>query len=356
MSNSTDTEQVQPISYAEYLALAGDLNSRERFVAYSTVVRGEGGFDFKIIPNSDLVVMGDEATELENAMAIGNWSDRQWRALEFAKDRILRPSKPVLVSEGDSWFQFPVIIRDIVDHLSDEYAILSLGAAGDTAENMVDGPLEPGGSEYLTQLRAQAKHVKAFLFSAAGNDIIGEDPKTKHSALFGILNPFNGDLDDVEGHINEGELGKRIGTLSDRYIKVVDAIRGVSGLEKLPIVFHGYDYCFPYPWGPDDPRNPRYAKNDEWLGEPFEKRKFPASSVQELELRRKIIIVLIDRLYDMLNSIAANAREGGIWVVNCREAMPNIADWNDEIHGTSAGFKKIADRFKETLTDALVGV
>ena len=38
----------------------------------------------------------------------------------------------IIVSEGDSWFQYPVFLKDIIDQLADDddKAILSLGEAG----------------------------------------------------------------------------------------------------------------------------------------------------------------------------------------------------------------------------------
>ena len=37
-----------------------------------------------------------------------------------------------IVSEGDSWFQYPWLLDDVIDHLmaEDDIAILSLGGAG----------------------------------------------------------------------------------------------------------------------------------------------------------------------------------------------------------------------------------
>jgi len=53
----------------------------------------------------------------------------------------------------------------------------------------------------------------------------------------------------------------------------------------------------------------------------------------------------------MLNDIAGSSNASNIWVVDCRGAMPNISDWNDEIHGTSDGFVAVAERFKEVLVN-----
>ena len=344
---------MEQITFEEYVELAGDLNKRDQFIAHSKVIRGKGGFDFRIVPNPETVRMTDQERQLENALQIGNETERAARKLQFIRDRILFPAKPVLISEGDSWFQFPIIVRETIDHLNGEFAILSLGAAGDTAANMVDGNLTPGQSEYLANLQALADDVKAFLFSAAGNDIIGEDPTTKKSALFDILKDYNGNPNDISGHINEAVLADRMKFLKEAYSKVISDVRAEPKLKTLPIIFHGYDYAYPYPWGPNDARNPLHAAKDEWLGEPFAKRRFPATTDEDRNLRRGIIIALIDRLYAMLNELAGDASQTRIWVVNCRHTLTDVSDWIDEIHGTSAGFAKVAARFKKTIDDAL---
>ena len=41
-----------------------------------------------------------------------------------------------IVSAGDSWFQHPCWLRDIIDKIKDDYAVLSLGVAGDTMSEM----------------------------------------------------------------------------------------------------------------------------------------------------------------------------------------------------------------------------
>lgn len=252
------------------------------------------------------------------------------------------------MSEGDSWFQFPFLISEVIDQLENDYLIWSVGAAGDTAENMIFGPEKKGKTEYMRALRMQRYDVQGFLFSAAGNDIIGEDPYSGKSALFDLIKPFNGDVSDVYGHINVCELGERISCLRRGYERVITNIRAEPGIAHIPIFVHGYDYAFPFPFGNNDPRNPAYAKNDEWLGEPLAQR-----NIHDDGLRRCIIKVLIDAVYDMLLSIAGDSEESKVWVVNCRDAMPDLTDWNDEIHGTSAGFGKVAYRFRQVIQEAL---
>ncbi|WP_299047702.1 hypothetical protein [uncultured Tateyamaria sp.] len=341
------------ISYDTYVSMSADRNRRKEFRAYSLVIPGERAFDFRVVPNPDLVVDIPDDIQLENAMQAGNGIERTARRLSFNLDRIFNRHKPVLVAEGDSWFQFPILIDEILDHLSDKFAILSLAAAGDTAENMVEGPEESGGREYLTNLRRQKDHVRAFLFSAAGNDIIGEDPITGKSALFDIIHKFDPTRTTIEAHINTDVLNDRLDSLRAVYTKVITDVRNEPGLQNLPIVVHGYDYTFPYPHLEHDPRNPRHAAKNEWLGEPLDQRNFPSDTQAQRNLRRNIVIHLIDKLYDLLNDLAQ--AHGNVLVVDCRGAMSEVTDWIDEIHGTDEGFAKVTDRFRATLDAVLTG-
>ena len=74
----------------------------------------------------------------EAAMNFANGIARMRRRIRF--DRMLADGYkgPVLVSEGDSWFQYPIKLEDTIDHLyAKGFAVRSLDAAGDTLENML---------------------------------------------------------------------------------------------------------------------------------------------------------------------------------------------------------------------------
>jgi len=336
------------ITYKEYIALAFDPETtEEKLMEFSKVVKGDSLFDFTIAPDETKVMMSDEEQELENAMAIGNNFCRWSRKRAFNKRIKNGDKRPILVAEGDSWFQFPFIIKETVDNLKDDYTIYSLGAAGDTAENMIFSESIKKKTEYLLALRemkARNLDIRAFLFSGAGNDIIGENAEGE-SSLQGIIKDFNGDKNDVVGHINFAKLHERLSRLRLGYLKVISSIRAERGFESLPILIHGYDYVFPYPWE-NDHRNPSYAKKNEWLGEPLDYRK-----IVDRNLRRNILKFLIDQLYEMMADIAQDSVESKVYVVDCRGAMPDLGDWNDEIHGTSDGFSKVKARFVKTLKE-----
>ena len=337
------------ISYSEYLDIIRDPDTTdERLMELTRVKKGRGGLDFSLEPDPAKVSMTPSDKDFESAMGIGNGLDRLRRRSKFFQRLKQKPATPVLVAEGDSWFQFPLLVRDTVDHLSKKYAIWCVSAAGDTAQNMVLGERASKATEYMAALRRHKKSVKAFLFSAAGNDIIGEDPVTQRPVIEDMLKPFNGNKSDIAGHINHALLGEKITFLKGAYAQVIANIRMEPGLEKLPIIIHGYDVPFPFPWSASDKRNPIWAKSDEWLGSAMKKCK-----INDPKLRRAIITLMINALYDMLNDLAGDPKKTGVWVVDCRGALPKPTDWADEIHGTSDGFSVVAARFEAVLKKAI---
>ena len=318
----------------------------EEILEVSTILPGVGAFDFRIAPDPEFVDLPAGAAETENAMAVANDLSRSRRKTKFEWNLKFNKKRKVLVSEMDSWGQFPVLVRETVDHLNKTYNVYSVGAAGDTAQNMVLGPKKPRGTEYMLALDAQRARVEGFVFSAAGNDIIGLEPGTDKPVLSDLLRQFNGNPNDISGHINHALLAQKLDFLRGVYKTVISNIRADADFKKLPIFIHGYDYPFPYPWV-NDKRSPSHAAKDKWLGKPFADK-----DIHDRNLRRGILKVFIDQLYDMLSEFSKNPKTTKVWLVDCRGAMPDVTDWIDEIHGTSAGFRKVTERFKDCLKDA----
>jgi hypothetical protein len=70
-------------------------------------------------------------------------------------------------------------------------------------------------------------------------------------------------------------------------------------------------------------------------------------------LQRDIIRLLIDALYDMLDRIAGDSAQTRVYVVNVRNTLTSVQEWADEIHGTSAGFRKVGRVFAEKIDGAI---
>lgn len=339
------------ITHAQYLEMLLDPDTPDEVVAAYSILTsdGSGAFDPVLMPDPARVEMTPDQVSAENAMKIGNGIARWRRARRFEIALTSGDTRPVLVAEGDSWFQFPVFIEEVIDHLGRNYLISCISAAGDTAQNMIHGPLGAGRQEYMQELSRQSGRVRAFLLSAAGNDIIGEDTSSGSAipVLTKILkNPGTGSQTAAD-YIHDPELDARVGFLQQAYLHLIGNIRQDARFAQLPIILHGYDVPFPYPAGPTERRNPRYAAKNQWLGSAFDAATVPP------QMRRAILAVLIDRLYQMLDDVAAG--DPHVHVVDCRGVLPDLEDWADEIHATSLGFTKIAARFRSTLLQLGIG-
>lgn len=329
------------ISYEHFKQKLMDIDVPDAEIAqYLTVEPEESGpFDPRVVPDPDKVDMTTEADfDVESAIRWGNAICR-WRRKTRFETRIAQGvQKPVLVSEGDSWFQFPFLIDDVIDHLGDDFLIWSLDAAGDTSDNMVNR-----APEYRAGLELQkANNVAGFLFSAAGNDVIGED-LLGVPVLGNLLKPFD-PTKDPAGHIDQAQLASILVRLETDYRKVIATIRAGDDFPELPIFFHGYDYAIPGGF-PGDNRHPIYAKQDEWLGGPMAEK-----GIVKPPFQRAIVRLLIDALYDMLFRVAAT--DPNVFIIDVRGTLQD-GDWADEIHANSAAFKRIAALFKQVISDQI---
>ncbi len=292
--------------------------------------------------NRQLVDIPPEQAQRESGMSIGNGLERWRRGRRFKRRRRLGSSRPVIVSEGDSWFQFPLLIDDVIDHLEDDFDVWSRGAAGDTLDNMVFGPLGDQMNEYLEALDDQRDDVKAFLFSGAGNDVLGLDADNV-PVIGKLLLPFD-PAKDAKGHIHQANFAAVLARLKTGYEKLITMVRADPDFVSLPIIIHGYDYTIP--GSKTDERDPVYAKPDEWVGGPMAEL-----GIVDPPLQQAIVRIMIDALYDMMDGLAAS--HSGVHVVNVRGTLTQKSHWNDEIHATSEKYADIAALFKAKINAAI---
>jgi hypothetical protein len=147
------------ISMAELQRMMRDPNvPEERLREYFTAVpQISRPFSPSVIPDPRRVTVDAPSDQLEGVMMM-NWANdlcRLRRHEKFLQRRRAGDRRPVLVSEGDSWFQFPIFLEDVIDNLFQDFNIWSVDAAGDTLQNMVvDNP------EYLKAARRPRASVK----------------------------------------------------------------------------------------------------------------------------------------------------------------------------------------------------
>ena len=257
----------------------------------------------------------DGAARGDMAINSANWWCRMRRTALF-NTRIAEGYKgPIIVSEGDSWFQYPIILDDVIDQLiAKGYAIRSLDAGGDTLDNMIRS------GEYLDGLRQTGASV--FLFSAGGNDVLGG------GNIASVLRDYDPALTAAQ-HILPAFQGLLDGAIAgyDKILRNVEALPG-----DILTLCHGYDKPLP--------------NKGKWIGLPMETR-----GIKNRDVQREIAGVMIDRFNAALAKLIggfANAR-----YLDMRGVVgPKPNRWYDELHPTNQAYRSVADRFDAAIRAA----
>lgn len=270
-----------------------------------------GSFRPSVRVNPMLVERPTAAEASEAAFVLGSLNGAaRWRRQQRYRRKIRSGWAGLrVVSEGDSWFQYPFLLDDVIDHLWDAYAILSLDAAGDLLTDMVKQ------GEVVAAVIAERPDV--VLLSGGGNDLLG------NAQLARVLPPF------AEGRAAADYLGERF---DDHLKKVLAAYEDVIGRIRAAapdtaIVCHAYDYALP--------------NKGRWLGRPM-----ASIGISERDFQGEIVRLMIDRFHGGLEAIAA--RSPGLTLVDSRGAVTN-RQWFDELHPDGAGFSAVAQRFASTI-------
>ena len=242
------------------------------------------------------------------AINIANSSARLRRTLIFNNRIANGYDGPVIVSEGDSWFQFPVLLDDTIDHLIKRgYAVRSLDAAGDTLDNMIKQ------AEYLQAIVQTGASV--FLFSAGGNDVLGGGALADHLLEFDpARSPADHVLPSYEGLLDTAIAG---------YDKVLRSVEALPG--DILMLCHGYDKPIP--------------NKGKWLGKPMEKRKIVDKAFQ-----KRITDELIDRFNARLKALIGSFKNARYLDMRGRVG-PKPVRWHDELHPTNNAYRSVADTF-----------
>jgi len=227
----------------------------------------------------------------------------------------------VVASEGDSWFSyefFPNIIDLIED--ADTFAHLRFEMSGDTVENMVGTSLD------RSQLLESIREEKALflLFSGGGNDI--------QQAADGLFRSA-GQASDC---IVESKANELFGGLRRNYRGLVQDIG-----PHVPIVAHGYDYFRPSPEGV------RIVGAQIGIG-PWIHPEMMKAEIEDPDLQADIATLLVDRFNTDLEQLAEEHPDDFIHV-DLRGTLDPAEDWENEIHPTRDGFRKVANEISEVI-------
>ncbi len=265
-----------------------------------------------LIINSKLV----EEDGFEGAFVLNSFNSIcRWRRNRKYKKRIKNWNGVRIVSEGDSWFQYPFILKDTIDQLIDldnfQYAIYGLSGAGDLLSDIIS-------EDEITQA-IEDNDPDVFLISAGGNDMVGDD------RIATMVHAYDKNR-KAEDYPNE-KFPEFLSELERLYRKLFDRV--LSNKPHIKIIFHGYDNVIP--------------NNGPWLGKPLAKQKIVNKTLQH-----KILIEIIDRINKRLKNISKDYA-GSVYHVDCRDLIGAKSKWHDELHPKNEGYFSVAKLFDETI-------
>ena len=308
------SDKTKKISVEDLNAKIGDLSIPEEDLAkyFEVDPDASGPMDPILQLNPDLVDVPDskdsEAAARSAALLnSANWIARLRRQARYHQKIGSGTYRgPLIVSEGDSWFQYPFVLKDVIDCVMDDFAVFSLGAAGDTLDNMVRRP------EYLDALEDTGASI--LLLSGGGNDLVAGGNLARH------LRPFDPHL------APEGYLLASFDALLDHAIAQIDKIVRDAGraFPFVQVICHGYDYALP--------------ANGRWLGKPMK-----SIGIKDNALQKAIAAIMVDRLNTKLQALAAT--NGRLAYIDCRNKVGE-SRWHDELHPDNAGYADVANLVK----------
>ncbi|WP_102107780.1 D-Ala-D-Ala carboxypeptidase family metallohydrolase [Oceaniglobus roseus] len=298
------------ITVEELMAKMADLGTSESELAPYFVADPDASRAFapRLVFNPETVEipLGTEALNRSAAaMNAANWFARLHRKSLFYARLRDGYTGPLIVSEGDSWFQYPLLLKDTIDHLSETYAILSLGAAGDLLQHMADQ------AEYIGALEETGARI--LLLSGGGNDLVAG------GALAAHLEAFDPDF-GPEDYLLPSFDALVAGAL-EQYGRMFTQVR--QRFPHVSILCHGYDYPVP--------------NGDRWLGKPMESR-----GIRNKALQKHIAQVMMDRFNRGLRRAAG--RHPHVTYIDCRGVVGD-GRWHDGLHPTNEGYRDVAAKF-----------
>lgn len=299
----------------------------------------------------------------------------------------LFPNHKVVLVEGDSWFEYPIFLKDISDFLEKKpnLAIYTLAHGGDWVANM------------LSNLQYEYDYVKVkpdvFIISGGGNDMVGDyrlsnflllnplpdnDPMLKNYRNYVLLRLMNKpasicssgycDLDDSlfndslssynqqvdTALLNQIVTGRRflnknfyrfLVTLKLEYKMVFESLRKVDPVQfnSLKIITQGYDYAIPSFKKRFGIR--MFMDNGEWLKEPLMMNGINNPYTEQCVIKTIIFSVnemLIELGKEYRNVYHVDARGITAYYEKVNGKKPGSC-WYDELHPKSEIFKVISD-------------
>lgn len=287
------------------LGLYYDLSSSESHQPQLTLRK-----ELTILDEGDKNWLTDLTMAVANPLAHWN-QNRQYR-----QNLIRYPDRVRMVAAGDSWFQYPFLLRDVVNYLSGVYLVYSVAAAGATLSDYLK-------DNTLADAMGQVKPA-FFLLSGGGNDLLGD---TFPDLIRDAPDPTK---TGPERYLSD-TFSARLAEVEDRFGRI---LRQVAMQEPpVKVLVHGYDYAIPV------------DGKASWLG-----KTLAAKGIADQAERQAVVHHLLDAFNDQLRQVAATYPN--VTYLDLRKTVrPDC--WYDEIHPNDKGFLSVSSKFVEQINQLI---
>lgn len=317
-----ENTHIPVVSFSELVSRLNDLSvADEDILPYLIQVpHPNGGIGPAFQPNPALVTGLDTGLEGGLIIDLFNGRERRKRARNYRRKIDSGWTGFRVVDEGDSWFQYPVKLDDIIDHLMNDHAVFSLSGAGHKLSDML------AQAEVMRVLTAEKPD--AFMLSAGGNDLFDDGNIAK------LLEPI------VVGQ----PVSSLVGPKFDSFVAdIIGKYRGLllqvhATFPNMVMLIHGYA--------------PAFSWMDRWIGKPLKE----AGLHREVEQNR-VVKLMLDKFNAAQIALASEpAFDGKLIHIDLRGLGQTKADWFDEIHMNAAQNALAAEKFAEAIAEnAVVG-
>jgi hypothetical protein len=265
----------------------------------------------------------------DTVINIANWWSRKKRNQYFEAISQRFPDRIKIVSEGDSWFQHPLVM-DIIDHLKRIYNIYCVAAAGDTLRNYLGGQHTKG--EYFMDA-IQTHQPRFFLISGGGNDLLGSQFRS-----YLVDDPVTNNPQGEAARFLKQELFREIDSLMDIYKTTFLHLQ--TTMPALQIIVHGYDYPVKL-----------NETNKGWLG-----RYMIEKGIADPGHRKEVIRLIMDTFNGKLSALAESF--SNVTYIDLRNLIrydekEKVDQWYDEIHPNNDGFQQLAMKYIQIISEKI---
>ena len=279
----------------------------------------------------------------------------------------LRESNKIILAEGDSWFEYPLFINEIIDSLiksrKQDYAIFSLAYGADWLANMIYE------NEYIEELQLLTPDV--FLISGGGNDLAGGKRIAKMVEIPTKVSKENGHFYENRNQrlqcmqecssVDMDEEKFAIGTeyLNVEFYGLLKAFKiqysllfqnlkeNTTKFKDLKIITQGYDFAIPSfklgfglnPFKAHKPITNKLFNNGKWLKLPL-----LLKGIEDQYIQESIIYAMIFEFNEMLIEVVKGFKDN-IHHIDCR-GLNDKDSWYNELHPESRIFEKIAKAYE----------